>query len=241
MADQKYRGAVLFDAAGTLIELSEPVGETYARVARGFGVDQNADRLDSAFRQAFAQAPPMAFPSADPAELPTLERAWWRRCVQETFARCETDASETGNRFSTQQSFDRFFEVLFATMGGASTWRVAEGALELLRQLRSLRFGIAIVSNFDFRLPALLDDLGIAALVDVVVLASDVGAAKPDPALFERAMAQLRVSPDNTLVVGDHQEQDIAAARYAGLRAVDVGSLATLGELMKIIEAFELR
>lgn len=236
MADLKYRGAVLFDAAGTLIELSEPVGETYARVAREFGVEQSADRLDTAFRHAFAQAPPMAFPNADPAELPTLERAWWHRCVQETFARCET-----GGRFSTQQSFDHFFAALFAAMGSASAWHVAEGAFELLRNLRSQRFGIAIVSNFDFRLPALLDDLGIAALVDVVVLASDVGAAKPDPALFGRAMAQLGVSPNSTLVVGDHQEQDIAAARTAGLRAVDVGSLATLGELMKIVEAFELR
>ena len=101
------------------------------------------------------------------------------------------------------------------------------------------RFGTAIVSNFDFRLRPLLGELGIERLLDVVVLASDVGAAKPEPAMFEAAMAQLGVSPGNTLVVGDHPEQDIAAARKAGLRAVDVGSLATLGELLEIIEAME--
>ncbi len=239
MASRAYRGAVLFDAAGTLIELIEPVGETYARVAREFGVVQNADRLDIAFRHVFAHAPAMAFPEVAATEVPTHERAWWHRCVQETFASCQTDG-ETEDRFSTQQSFEHFFGALFAAMGDASAWRVVEGAFDVLRELRGSGFGIAIVSNFDFRLPALLDALQIAPLIDVLVLPSDVGAAKPDPALFERAIARLRVAPGNSVVVGDHPEQDIAAARNAGLRAVDVGSLATLGDLMKIIEEFGL-
>ena len=36
--------AVLFDAAGSLIRLREPVGATYAREAKGFGVDLPASR-----------------------------------------------------------------------------------------------------------------------------------------------------------------------------------------------------
>lgn len=240
MAGPNYRGAVLFDAAGTLIELSEPVGATYARVARGFGVEQNAERLESAFRHVFAHAPPMAFPEAEATEVPKLERAWWHRCVQKTFE-LSRGAGHSGGlpnagRFSTEHHFDRFFEALFVAMGDASAWRVVEGALELLDELRVAHFGLAIVSNFDFRLPALLDALEIAPRVDVLVLASDVGAAKPDPALFERALAQLGVAPNRAVVVGDHPKQDVEAARNAGLRAVDVGSLATLGELTILIE-----
>ena len=51
--------AVLFDAAGTLIELAESVGETYARIAERFGVALPASRLDDAFYRVWASAPPM--------------------------------------------------------------------------------------------------------------------------------------------------------------------------------------
>ena len=50
---------MLFDAAGTLIELREPVGETYARVARKHGLALPPDRLEAAFRVAFTTAPAM--------------------------------------------------------------------------------------------------------------------------------------------------------------------------------------
>jgi len=240
-----YRRAVLFDAAGTLIELNEPVGATYARIAREFGVERNAERLDQAFRHVFAHAPPMAFPDTEPAQIPKLERAWWHRCVQQTFAYSPADASPAVRTddgcFATQDAFDRFFEALFVAMGSASAWRAVDGALEVLDELRDAGFGIAIVSNFDFRLPALLDALEISPRVDVVVLASDVGAAKPDPALFERALSRLGVAPEDTVVVGDHPEHDIAGARNAGLWAVDVGALATLGELPKSIENLGFR
>ena len=186
----------------------------------------------------------MAFPDAVAAQVPALERAWWHQRVRETFAfaqiQCETEPDSVSG-FPTQQGFDRFFAALFDTMGDPSVWRVVEGAVELLGALRRRQFGLAIVSNFDFRLRPLLDELGIAALVDVVVVASDVAAAKPDPARFEHAIAQLRVPRSSTVVVGDHPEHDIAAARNAGLHAVDVASLATLGALTKIIEEFELR
>ena len=43
---------MLFDAAGTLIELREPVGETYARVARAHGVALSPDQLEATFRMA---------------------------------------------------------------------------------------------------------------------------------------------------------------------------------------------
>jgi len=222
---------VLLDAAGTLIELREPVGETYSRLAREFGVERAADELDRAFHRVFAQSPAMVFPHAPPAEIPALERDWWRRCVEATFS-----SDDGGGPFDTPENFERYFAALFIAMGSASAWRVVDGGFELLRKLRSLRFGIAIVSNFDFRLRGLLDELSVAPLIDAVVLAADVGAAKPDPALFERAMSLLRVSPGETWVVGDHPDHDIAAGRSAGLRAVDIGTLATLGDLAQIID-----
>ena len=66
---------VLFDAVGTLFDVAEPVGETYARFARREGVLAEPRALDDAFRAAFVASTPLAFPHAEAVELPSLERA----------------------------------------------------------------------------------------------------------------------------------------------------------------------
>jgi putative hydrolase of the HAD superfamily len=220
----EHRGAVLFDAAGTLIELREPVGETYARVAREHGVALPAQELEAAFRGAFRAAPAMIFPGASIEDIPRLEKEWWRRVVSKTFR-----AADPATQFP---DFDGFFENLFAVMSQPQTWREVPGARSLLSRLRSLRWAVAIVSNFDRRLPNILQGLGLAEYFDTVVLCSDVGAAKPEAAIFHRALERLQVPASRAVVVGDDEELDIKGARAAGLRAIDVKSLAKLDGLL---------
>jgi putative hydrolase of the HAD superfamily len=218
------RGAVLFDAAGTLIELREPVGETYARVAREHGVALPPNKLEDAFRGAFSTAPAMVFPDASIEEISRLEKAWWQRVVSNTF--------RTADPAAQFPDFDEFFESLFDVMGRPQTWREVPGARSLLLRLRSLRWATAIVSNFDRRLPNILRGLALAELFDAVVLCSDVGAAKPEAAIFHRALERLQVPASRAVVVGDDAELDIGGARAAGIRAIDVRSLAKLDGLL---------
>ncbi len=93
------------------------------------------------------------------------------------------------------------------------------------------------MSNFDRRLVSILEGLGLAPLFDAIVLASDAAAAKPDAAIFDYALEQLGANRSDTFVVGDDPGQDLAGARRAGLRAIDVGSLANLRELVDLLEA----
>jgi putative hydrolase of the HAD superfamily len=220
----EQRRAVLFDAAGTLIELREPVGETYARIARDHGVFISPSKLEAAFRVTFEKVPAMVFPGVPVAEIPPLEKTWWSKVVTKTFLMAEPDV-----RFS---DFDAFFEQLFDAMSHPQTWREIPGARKLLLALRSLRWATAIVSNFDRRLPELLRALGLEKLFDAIVLCSDAGAAKPAPEIFHRALEQLDVSASRAVVVGDDPVLDIGGARAAGLRAIDVRSLAKLDDLL---------
>jgi putative hydrolase of the HAD superfamily len=221
------RRAVLFDAAGTLIELCEPVGETYSRIAREHGVAIAPGELDAAFRTTFKKVPAMVFPGVPIEQIPPLEKTWWRKVVTKTFL-----AAEPNVRF---RDFEAFFEDLFEAMSRPDTWREISGARNLLLKLRSLGWATAIVSNFDRRLPALLRELGLAELFDVIVLCSDAGAAKPAPAIFHRALEQLEVPASRAVVVGDDEAQDIEGARAAGLRAIHVRSLATLDALLGLL------
>ena len=78
--------AVLLDAAGTLIRPSEPVGETYAAVARRYGAELEADKLTQVFRKVFSDMPDLAFEWASMGELRRLERDWWRELVHRVVA-----------------------------------------------------------------------------------------------------------------------------------------------------------
>lgn len=215
--------AVLFDAVGTLIELREPVGETYSRAVADHGVTISSRRMGEAFGRAVAKAEPLVFPGAEPALLPALERDWWRRVVRATFQ--DADSARPVS------DFDACFEALWRHYATPAAWRLREGAAEILPRLRTRGLRLAVVSNFDGRLPALLEDLGIADRLDAVVLPSDAGAAKPDARIFDTALRRLEVAPGEALFVGDDAHHDLAGARGVGVEAVDVATLATLGDL----------
>ncbi len=224
--------AVLFDAAGTLIELHEPVAAIYARVAADFGVRVDAPRLAEAFAGAHRRAPPMVFAGIEPSRVADRERAWWRDVVRDTFRRADPNA-----HFGEPGDFDAFFERLFATFARPETWRPRAGAREVLPRLRGRGLALAVLSNFDQRLRKILEGLGLTRYFDFVILPSDALAAKPDPRIFAFALARLGVAPGASLYVGDDHENDMLAARNAGLFAVDVGRLATLAELPDHLES----
>jgi putative hydrolase of the HAD superfamily len=215
--------AVLFDAAGTLIRPREPIGEVYARAAAAAGVALPAWRIEDAFRRVLRRAPAMAFPGEPPPRVRELERAWWRDRVRETFL-----AADSGVRF---RDFDGLFEDLFRTFAEPARWEAVPGARGALAFARARGLRTGIVSNFDHRLHGILQGLDLTKLVDDVTLPADVGAAKPDRRIFEVALARLGSAPERAVYVGDDADQDVAAARAAGLRAIQVEGPATLAAL----------
>ena len=89
-----------------------------------------------------------------------------------------------------------------------------------LRELRALGLRLVVASNWDSSLPEVLEQAGLAALVDGVVASAVVGADKPHPALFEAALELAGCPPDRAVHVGDSPDKDVDGARAAGLRAV---------------------
>jgi putative hydrolase of the HAD superfamily len=227
MAERASR-AVLFDAAGTLIEPREPIGDTYARIAEKYGAAISAWRLGDAFARVWRAAPAMVYAGLPADASARREREAWRAIVRQTFL-----AADSAIR---PDDFDACFEELFAHYATGAAWRERSGASDALVGLRAARIATAVVSNFDRRLPGILADLELAPLLDLVWLPSDAGAAKPDPAIFTSALTALGIAPERALFVGNDAERDLAGARAAGLGAVDVASLATLADLPTLID-----
>lgn len=61
---------------------------------------------------------------------------------------------------------------------------------------------------------------GIDGFFDVWAVSEDVGAEKPDPAIFEHALAEAGVPGDRCAMVGDRLDNDIVAAKRHGMRGI---------------------
>lgn len=111
-----------------------------------------------------------------------------------------------------------------------------------LRRARERGQRVVVVSNWDCSLGDVLERVGLAGGLDGVLTSAEVGAAKPSPVIFQRALDLAGVAPEQALHVGDSVAEDIEGARAAGLGALlvardgrrapaGVATIATLAEL----------
>ena len=77
---------------------------------------------------------------------------------------------------------------------------------------------LALISNFDHppHVHAVLSELGLIHFFDSVVISAEVGVKKPDPRIFDSALEQTGMKPEEVVYVGD-TEDDTEAARAAGI------------------------
>ena len=201
--------AVFFDAAGTLIKPARRVGESYAAIAAKYGKSVTPADLFERFRICFDGAPPLAFPGAAPAEIEPLERQWWKRLVAQVF--------EPWGEFA---GFDEFFDDLFAYFAQPEAWRLYPEAIETLAALKQRGLVLAVISNFDSRLLRILDGLNVGPTFAHIFVSSAVGHAKPQPEIFDIALARFGLAPEQALHIGDSENNDLQGASNAGLRAL---------------------
>ncbi|GAB3432081.1 HAD family hydrolase [Actinophytocola sediminis] len=102
-----------------------------------------------------------------------------------------------------------------------TTWRLFDDTLPCLDWLRAAGLKLAAVTNASgAHQRAKLERLGISRFFDTVLIAGELGAAKPDPVIFRTACARMAVEPAQVLHVGDLLEADALGARDAGLHGV---------------------
>ncbi|KTG11043.1 haloacid dehalogenase [Haloprofundus marisrubri] len=105
------------------------------------------------------------------------------------------------------------------------TLRPNPGAVETVERLGETDLHVGVVSDIDTAEARLIfDTFGLADAFDSVTTSESVGWTKPDPAMFEAALAAADASPETALMVGDRYEHDIAGAADAGLATVAYGA-----------------
>jgi putative hydrolase of the HAD superfamily len=107
-----------------------------------------------------------------------------------------------------------------AALLGAVRFRAYPEVPDALTRLRAGGARLAVVSNWDVSLHDVLERTALRPLVDAVVISAELGAAKPDPAIFRAALERLGAEAGDALHAGDSVEHDVAGARAAGIEAV---------------------
>ena len=193
--------AVLLDALGTLVEL-QPPAPRLQRLLRGSGVNVSEEQAAAGFAAEIAYYLDHHLDGSDPERLERLRD----RCADEM--RRALGVPGLGHAAARR------------AMLGALEFTPYSDVVPALGELRERGIVLVIASNWDCSLPEWLRPTGILELVDGVVTSAEVGAAKPDPRVFERALAVAGVEPAAALHVGDKVDNDLEGAAAAGVRGV---------------------
>jgi putative hydrolase of the HAD superfamily len=110
---------------------------------------------------------------------------------------------------------------------GKHLWEMAitpiPNVLEVLTALKA-RYRLGVISNTvgsgDAELTEALQKAGLWQLIDAMVTSRDFGKAKPDRAIYAEAARRLGVPLDETVMVGDRLDTDVAGALNAGIPAI---------------------
>jgi len=197
--------AIFFDAVGTLFGLTKTVGDHYAYVGREIGLDLDAQSLDRAFHAAWKQMPQRA---AIDGPRENDDKGWWRELVDLVLDQVTPSLSEFDR--------DNFFEVAYEHFAEPGVWEIYPEVRGVLEELQP-RFKLAVISNFDGRLRLILQHLGMSKFFSHVFISSEMGADKPDPEIYRRALRFIDLKPSEVVHVGDDPERDWKAASAAGL------------------------
>ena len=146
---------------------------------------------------------------------------WWYEVVRQTFYTTRDlvnlEKDEIDNLMP--EVFELLYKEVFNTAAGWMLKDDVEYTLTKLRDWRDQGNGpkIGIVSNFDDRLPHILNDLGLAQYFDFILTSYDCKNEKPNRGIFDEALKIAKVTDTSKCYhVGSSIPLDITGAAAAG-------------------------
>lgn len=200
---------VLFDYAGTLF-MTRPARALVARAAAGRLGDDELDELALAYER--AGLPGGEYPESVPDALA-------RDYAVRDLGPEQNERAYVGLLRAAGEPWPGFAREVYRQILEPETWVPYADARRVVDALTSRGIVVGVVSNIAFDIRPVLRAHGLGVLASRCALSYEVGAAKPDPRIFRAALELLGTPPDQTLMVGDLEEADGAAAAV-GMRTL---------------------
>ena len=110
--------------------------------------------------------------------------------------------------------------------------------------LKEKQIGLGIISNWDLRLRALLENMNLINYFEHVIISAEFGYEKPSPKIFQEGMRLTKLSPPSHFYVGDKLDYDYYPPESLGWKSfwiskenqVGIRKVERLGDLFRFIE-----
>jgi REG-2-like HAD superfamily hydrolase len=212
--------AISLDAMGTLIELRVHAQSTYYQTLRALGHDEekiaplrsDPGRFRRYWRDAEARLPARFLAEHRDRfhNYPDTPYAFWGLIFEIMFHDLELDSEQMLTALET--AYQRFAK--------ADLWRVEPTFSELAEFCSDRGIPLYVTSNWDLRLPSMLEQLGLARYFAGIITSAQVGYEKPSKKIFAHLIAAAGCDPAEILHVGDSLSADVQGAQQSGLRTV---------------------
>jgi putative hydrolase of the HAD superfamily len=218
--------AVFLDAGGTLLRERSSRAAIYAEAAREAGLEVGELEMRERMYRLHAALPRSVGPHF------RYSRGWFQAFIEGVFV---------GELGLSPGRLPALSEALFERFADPRNYTLLPGAAELVEGLAHRGLCVAVVSNWSEALPGLLEGLGLARHLRFSVVSALVGCEKPEPEIFERALALAGVPAAAALHAGNDLERDVRGARAAGILPVLVNGMASPSEpCERAADLFEL-
>ncbi len=224
--------AITFDCAQTLIEVAWNPEFNLCEAARTIGL-RLPQEAASAYRDLFQTRMPQ-FLEMNLKRSATEGRKFYEALTRDWLSNigCESERAEDVTNAAEQLVFGpdtRVFQVYAETA-------------EALKNLAAKDFVLGVISNWDYSLHRVLEMFGLDRYFSATVASLEEGVEKPDPKLFQIALAKLGCKAEETFHIGDDPIDDIQGATRSGIRAalIDRTQVANLpGRLSSLLQISE--
>jgi putative hydrolase of the HAD superfamily len=203
--------AIFFDAGNTLLRMNYPA---IATALGSLGVLTTPEALQRAEWQARVRLDGDVLAHTRATERPATHRRYLQYVLEGVGV---TDEATVEAMDAWRRGYD----------GPGGLWDTPDpDAGAALDAVRAAGVRSAVISNSNGTIRALVSRLGFADRLDFVVDSAEEGVEKPDPRIFQVALARAGVTASEAAYIGDLYSIDVLGARRVGLRAVllDPGS-----------------
>ncbi len=114
--------------------------------------------------------------------------------------------------------------------------------IEILDYLKSRQYNLHLITNgFEQTQHSKLKNAGLAGYFNKVITSEGSNTLKPNKEIFDYALQQTKANMEESIMLGDDLEVDIAGARNAGMDQVFINHLGKTPEIMPTYMVHQLK
>jgi putative hydrolase of the HAD superfamily len=212
---------VFFDLGFTLVWFNPSMGDIVTRAWNDVGLTTTREQVVEAIRQMWAEEDAQV-PAGFPATREFDDRAEYERGLKVMRLLGGTDETMVSAYLAR-------VDQLFLEPDAICLYDDVIATLNSLQSAGYHRLGI--ISNWSWNLIDRCKQVGIDHYFEIIMASAYAGFNKPHPGIFAHTLAQVGVSPDRAIHIGDRYDADVLGARAAGLTGVLLDRKNEAGEI----------